>query len=403
MCACQRRCGGSSTARRRHRRTPTERSRARRAIVAMPPTLTGGSPTTRRCPRSATGSRQRMAQGSVVKCMAIYPEPFWRADGLSGQVTSADGPVSVTFDNSPPDGSPGVLLAFLEGRAAREASGDAPGRAPRGVIGCLAPLLRRARRTPGALHRPCLGERGVLARLLRGLHAARRLDRERPGAARADRSGPLGRRRDGRRSGTATWTARSAPASEPPREAAEAIAGEPPSSRRRVHRRLSAPTESARSRPGPPISLSLPGPPIRRSRPLPPQRMSLPPQTPDHVVAAEAGDHVARAWSRAARFAGPVPIRVARRPPQRAFFLPPPLPPSARAASHDRGHRAGHVLSAVRVEAGAQTGRGQADVAGGAEQTAGTAVEGQGELGQRQVGQPVEDALQPYSCLRRRC
>ena len=48
-----------------------------------------------------------MAQGSVVKCMAIYPEPFWRTDGFSGQVTSADGPVSVVYDNSPPDGSPG--------------------------------------------------------------------------------------------------------------------------------------------------------------------------------------------------------------------------------------------------------------------------------------------------------
>jgi monoamine oxidase len=28
--------------------------------------------------------------------------------------------VSVGFDNSPPDGSPGVLLAFLEGKAARD-------------------------------------------------------------------------------------------------------------------------------------------------------------------------------------------------------------------------------------------------------------------------------------------
>ena len=43
-----------------------------------------------------------MVQGTVVKCHAIYPEPFWRADGFSGQATSADGPVSVTFDNSPP-------------------------------------------------------------------------------------------------------------------------------------------------------------------------------------------------------------------------------------------------------------------------------------------------------------
>ena len=36
----------------------------------------------------------------------------WRADGLSGQATSADGPVSVTFDNSPPSGTPVFCLPF---------------------------------------------------------------------------------------------------------------------------------------------------------------------------------------------------------------------------------------------------------------------------------------------------
>ena len=89
-----------------------------------------GSPTTRRCRRSATGSRQRMAQGSVVKCMAVYERPFWRERGLSGAVTCVTGPVSVGFDNSPPDGSPGVLLGFLEGRAARQAADLPAGRAP---------------------------------------------------------------------------------------------------------------------------------------------------------------------------------------------------------------------------------------------------------------------------------
>jgi monoamine oxidase len=61
-----------------------------------------------------------MAQGTVAKCMAVYDEPFWRAQGLTGQGTSDRGPVRLTFDNSPPDGSPGVLLGFLEGRFARE-------------------------------------------------------------------------------------------------------------------------------------------------------------------------------------------------------------------------------------------------------------------------------------------
>src|SRR6476659_1393262 len=63
---------------------------------------------------------QRTAQGAVIKCHAVYDEPFWRADGLTGQAGTDAGPAKVIFDNSPPDGSPGVLLAFLEGGAARE-------------------------------------------------------------------------------------------------------------------------------------------------------------------------------------------------------------------------------------------------------------------------------------------
>jgi monoamine oxidase len=93
--------------------------RARRAIVAVPPTLAGRldyDPPLRALRDQLT---QRMPQGSVIKTMAIYAEPFWRAEGLSGQATSDVGPARVVFDNSPPDGSPGVLLGFLEGRFAR--------------------------------------------------------------------------------------------------------------------------------------------------------------------------------------------------------------------------------------------------------------------------------------------
>ena len=63
---------------------------------------------------------QRMPQGTVIKTMAIYERPFWREMGLSGQATSEAGPTRVVFDNSPPDGSPGVLLGFLEGALARQ-------------------------------------------------------------------------------------------------------------------------------------------------------------------------------------------------------------------------------------------------------------------------------------------
>jgi monoamine oxidase len=93
--------------------------RARRAIVAIPPTLAGRVDYDPPLPALRDQLTQRMPQGSVIKTMAIYEEPFWRREGLSGQGLHDAGPARITFDNSPPDGSPGVLLGFLEGRYAR--------------------------------------------------------------------------------------------------------------------------------------------------------------------------------------------------------------------------------------------------------------------------------------------
>lgn len=94
--------------------------RARRAIVAVPPTLAGRIAYDPPLPALRDQLTQRMPQGTVIKTMAIYERPFWREEGFSGQATSDLGPARVVFDNSPPDGSPGVLLGFLEGRLARE-------------------------------------------------------------------------------------------------------------------------------------------------------------------------------------------------------------------------------------------------------------------------------------------
>jgi monoamine oxidase len=93
---------------------------ARRAIVAVPPTLAGRLAYDPPLPAQRDQLTQRMPQGTVIKTMAIYERPFWREEGLSGQATSDAGPARVVFDNSPPDGSPGVLLGFLEGRLARQ-------------------------------------------------------------------------------------------------------------------------------------------------------------------------------------------------------------------------------------------------------------------------------------------
>jgi monoamine oxidase len=53
--------------------------------------------------------------GQLMKCDAVYPRPFWRDAGLNGFGVNDSGAARAVFDNSPPDGSPGVLLAFVGG------------------------------------------------------------------------------------------------------------------------------------------------------------------------------------------------------------------------------------------------------------------------------------------------
>ncbi len=115
--------------------------RARRAIVAIAPTLAGRIVYDPPLPGHRDQLTQRMPLGTVAKCMAVYDEPFWRADGLSGQGTSDTGPVKVTYDNSPPGGRPGVLLGFLEGRQARELGRLPAAERRAAVIDCFARLF----------------------------------------------------------------------------------------------------------------------------------------------------------------------------------------------------------------------------------------------------------------------
>jgi monoamine oxidase len=91
----------------------------RRVIVSVPPMLAGRISYDPLLPPWRDQLTQRTPMGSVIKCNAIYDEPFWRAEGLSGQATGDGDGARVVFDNSPPDGSPGILLGFLEGDGAR--------------------------------------------------------------------------------------------------------------------------------------------------------------------------------------------------------------------------------------------------------------------------------------------
>lgn len=99
--------------------TAVDAVRADRCVIALPPTLAGRLTYSPALPGQRDQLTQRVPMGSVIKCIAVYDEPFWRHDGFSGQATSTAGPVKVAFDNSPPSGVPGILLGFLEGDAGR--------------------------------------------------------------------------------------------------------------------------------------------------------------------------------------------------------------------------------------------------------------------------------------------
>jgi monoamine oxidase len=83
-------------------------------VVTLPPTLAGRLEYDPPLPSWRDQLTQRLPAGSVMKMYAIYDEPFWRAEGLNGQAVCDTGPVKVTFDNSPPSGTPGVLMGFVE-------------------------------------------------------------------------------------------------------------------------------------------------------------------------------------------------------------------------------------------------------------------------------------------------
>jgi monoamine oxidase len=111
---------------------------ARRVVIAIPPVLAGRIEYEPVLPPWRDQLTQRMPMGSVIKCMAVYDEPFWRKSGLTGQATDVAGPAQLTFDNSPPSGRSGVILAFVEGAHARELSHLSPAERRKSVVECIA-------------------------------------------------------------------------------------------------------------------------------------------------------------------------------------------------------------------------------------------------------------------------
>lgn len=111
---------------------------AKRAVVAMAPWM-GGRISYDGVTSGAMQQRlmlmQRMPMGAIWKVHCVYDKPFWRQDGLNGQVTSDNFITKVTFDNTPPEaGAPGVMMGFIDGQDAIDALAMTPQERRRKVI-----------------------------------------------------------------------------------------------------------------------------------------------------------------------------------------------------------------------------------------------------------------------------
>jgi putrescine oxidase len=121
---------------------------AREAVVAVPPNLTGTIRFDPVLPAWRLRAEQSTSPGSVIKVLAVYEQPFWRREGLSGEGLAPYGLVGDVYDNTPPSGEPGVLCTFLAGEGAEQAGRLDPGKRRARVLEGLARFFGEAALRP---------------------------------------------------------------------------------------------------------------------------------------------------------------------------------------------------------------------------------------------------------------
>ncbi|AGB21928.1 monoamine oxidase [Mycobacterium sp. JS623] len=90
---------------------------ANAVIVAVPPQHRAGIAFDPPLAPEYEKLTEHWPQGNLSKAYAAYETPFWRTNGCSGEALSDEGPVFITFDVSPSDAGPGILLGFTDARA----------------------------------------------------------------------------------------------------------------------------------------------------------------------------------------------------------------------------------------------------------------------------------------------
>ena len=125
---------------------------AERVVIALPPTLAARISYDPHLPGDRDQLMQRMPQGTVTKFNMVYDVPFWRELGLKGFAVSPTMPVGAILDNSPPDGSPGVLVGFAIGNHSRRLAREEPPGRRKVVLDCLTEYLGPKAGSPDAYY-----------------------------------------------------------------------------------------------------------------------------------------------------------------------------------------------------------------------------------------------------------
>lgn len=89
---------------------------AKAVVVAIPPEHRTAIDFSPALPAEYDKLARHWPQGRLSKAYAAYETPYWRANGCSGEALSDEGPVFITFDVSPGEGGPGILLGFTDPR-----------------------------------------------------------------------------------------------------------------------------------------------------------------------------------------------------------------------------------------------------------------------------------------------
>ncbi len=111
---------------------------AKFVIVAMPPAHRAAIEFGPALPADYQQLAAGWPQGRLSKAYAAYATPFWRANGYSGEALSDQGPVFITFDVSPHEDGPGILLGFVDARRFDELPAD---QRRRDALACFAALF----------------------------------------------------------------------------------------------------------------------------------------------------------------------------------------------------------------------------------------------------------------------